>query len=162
MDIKALLEGKKTYLVAILAGLIVGLQSADVIDANQAEKIYSLLVATGLITLRAGIARAAPVVLAVIGLGLMASPTASAEEPPTFGCGAGGCSIYVLDVGWPEPSVGVNALEFVRFRVGAGMTAGFESAQVSYLGGLCLIPGVKSIPLCPRPVEEPAAVPASE
>lgn len=99
--------------------------------------------------------------IGIVALVFLAAP-AAAEEPPAFGCGGGGCSIYFVDVSWP-PAVGVNAAEFVKFRVGAGLTQGFESAQVAYLGGLCLIPGIRDIPLCPQPPkEEPAAVPASE
>lgn len=98
--------------------------------------------------------------IGLVGLVFLAAP-AAAEEPPAFGCGGGGCSIYFVDVSWP-PAVGVNAAEFVKFRVGAGLTQGFESAQVAYLGGLCLIPGIRDIPLCPQPKEDPAAVPASE
>lgn len=98
---KELLSGKKTYIVAILAGVIVALQSLDMIDQGQAEAIYGMLGAMGLVTLRAGIAKAAPVILAVVGLGLM---------PFVVGCQGisgpwGGVKIDGTSVEYRSPSI---------------------------------------------------------
>lgn len=93
--------------------------------------------------------------LAVWGLllaaGLALAPVrAFAGEIPPIGCGGGSCSIYVLDVGWPG-GVGVNAVEFARFRVGADLSEIVQDTHVSPIGGLCLIPKVGPAlgPFCP-------------
>ncbi len=93
--------------------------------------------------------------LALVGLvsavGLAFAPvSAYAGEIPPIGCGGGSCSIYVLDVGWPG-GVGVNAVEFARFRVGADLSEIVQDTHVSPIGGLCLIPKVGPAvgPFCP-------------
>lgn len=79
-------------------------------------------------------------VLAVLGL-LCAGPVLAQDATPTFGCGGGTCSIYVLDVSWP-PAIGINAVEFARFRLGVGVGGIAQEASLSPLGGICLIPRV--------------------
>ena len=49
------LKGKKTYIVAILAGLVVMAQQAGFVTPEQAVAITGVLGAMGLATLRAGI-----------------------------------------------------------------------------------------------------------
>ncbi|MEQ8504573.1 MAG: hypothetical protein RIB80_04555 [Rhodospirillales bacterium] len=49
------LKGKKTYLVAVAAGIVTVVQALGYIDAEMAATIYGLLGAGGLATLRAGV-----------------------------------------------------------------------------------------------------------
>ena len=91
----------------------------------------------------------------LFALGLAApSPSHAAQEIPPIGCGAGSCSLYVFDVGWPG-GVGINAVEFVRFRVGADLPMVVQDAHISPIGGACLIPKLKDAItfLCPKPVQ---------
>jgi len=53
-----LLSGKKTYLVALAAGIVIFLQMIGAIDYDLASTLLSLLGVTGLVTLRAGITKA--------------------------------------------------------------------------------------------------------
>jgi len=53
------LKGYKTYLIAAAAALVVGLQAAGILQAEQAEIAYGLLGAGGISTLAAKINRQA-------------------------------------------------------------------------------------------------------
>jgi hypothetical protein len=85
--------------------------------------------------------------------GLFLAPGAAFAEVPTVGCGTvdggAGCSLYVVELGWPTV-LGVNAVEFVKFNTDVSTTGVSGDYEVNYLGGLCLIPGIGSIPLCPK------------
>jgi hypothetical protein len=89
-----------------------------------------------------------------IGAGLFLAPGAvfAAETVPTVGCatvdGGAGCSLYFVELGWPTV-LGVNAVEFVKFSTDVSAQGVDGTYEVNYLGGLCLIPGVNKIPLCP-------------
>ena len=90
-------------------------------------------------------------VFAVVGLFL--APGAAVADVPTVGCGTvdggAGCSLYVVELGWPTV-LGVNAVEFVKFNTDVAATGVSGDYEVNFLGGLCLIPYVKSLPvLCP-------------
>jgi hypothetical protein len=54
------LAGKKTYIVAILMGVVAALEAAGVIDAETRTTILAILGALGLSTLRAGISEGTP------------------------------------------------------------------------------------------------------
>lgn len=49
------LAGKKTYIVAILMGVITALEAAGMIDAETMQTILAVLAALGLTTLRSAI-----------------------------------------------------------------------------------------------------------
>lgn len=92
--------------------------------------------------------KAAPIVL--FALALASAPVAIADdEEPAVGCGGGTCSIYFVSASWP-PAVGFNGLEFVRGSLGVGKAGVHAEGDISYLGGLCLVPRVGALlPLCP-------------
>lgn len=91
-------------------------------------------------------------VVAALGLGVFAAAPASADAP-VAGCNGDGCSIYFVEYEWPA-TVGVNAAEFLRVSFGVGPTGLSADTDVTYLGGLCLIPGVRDTPVCPAPAED--------
>ena len=51
------LSGKKTYIIAVLAGIVVAVQSLGYIDNDMATTILGFLGAGGLATLRAGVSK---------------------------------------------------------------------------------------------------------
>lgn len=50
------LQGSKTYIVGVLIALVTLLQYLGYLTSEQAETLFSLLGATGLVTLRLGVA----------------------------------------------------------------------------------------------------------
>ena len=52
-----ILQGKKTYIVAVCIGIIAALQFLSIIPAEVAATLYGLLGAGGLATLRAGVSK---------------------------------------------------------------------------------------------------------
>ncbi len=56
-DIIKFLKGKKTYIVAAIFALVVFAESVGWLDSETATTIKGLLLGTGLITLRAGVAK---------------------------------------------------------------------------------------------------------
>jgi len=143
------ISGKKTYLVAIAIGIVAGLQAAGILDDAAVEKAYGLLGALGLVTLRAGVAKAAPIVLAVLGLGLATAPAnaqVAPDAPPAISCGGGACNFYLVSGGWSPHSkriyVGGNAVDFVSGRFGVGLFGLAADGDVNFIGGVCAIPKV--------------------
>lgn len=56
-DNMEILKGKRTYIVAVVWGLAVALQTVGVIDASQLDGIQAVLIPLGLATLRAGVGK---------------------------------------------------------------------------------------------------------
>ena len=54
------LQGKKTYIIAAISGLVFFAQTLGWITPEQVEQIYLLLAPLGLATLRAGVDKAPP------------------------------------------------------------------------------------------------------
>ena len=52
-----MLKGKKTYIIAVLVGVVAALEAAAIIDSSVAENLYAALGAGGLATLRMGVGK---------------------------------------------------------------------------------------------------------
>ena len=113
------ISGKKTYLAAIAVGIVTALQAAGLLTDEQAQAAYGGLAAFGLYSLRQGVSKSGPAAAVLLALGLASAPAYAQEQPapPTVGCHPNGCGLYALSIGWPRPTVGVNAVEFVRLDV---------------------------------------------
>ena len=86
-------------------------------------------------------------ILAALAIGLSTAPAYAQETqpapPPVIGVGNGSVSLYVFDIGWPN-GIGVNGVEFVRFRLSADLSEIWARPSLRPLGGICLIPRVDS------------------
>lgn len=159
------LNGYKSYLGAGL-GILVGIgQLLGYVDAEVSVKLYAIATAIfgigfagkvqKLADALTGAVKGSGAILIGVGVGtaLLLAPAPAYAADCSF---EGGLDAKLIRLSWP-PAIGVNALGFVDFEFGiSGMTTICANVSANIIGGLCLVPQIRSsLPLCPKdPAED--------